>query len=83
MLYEVITLTRIIRIITRISPKKALELQESGASIVDVRQPSEYHSGHIKGAVNIPLDNISVITSYSIHYTKLYDRSSVVISGNQ
>ncbi len=53
---------RVIKSITRISPKKALELQESGASIVDVRQPSEYHSGHIKGAVNIPLDSISKIT---------------------
>jgi len=55
-------LTRIIKLITRISPRKALEMQENGASIVDVRQPSEYHSGHIKGAVNVPLDNISKIT---------------------
>ncbi|MEM5769123.1 MAG: rhodanese-like domain-containing protein [Bacillota bacterium] len=53
---------RIIQSIRRISPKKALALQASGASVVDVRQPSEYSSGHIKGAVNIPLDSISKIT---------------------
>ena len=53
---------RIIKAITRISPRRALELQQSGASIVDVRQPSEYYNGHIKDAVNIPLDNISKIT---------------------
>lgn len=53
---------RVIRAIRRISPKKALELQKGGASIVDVRAPGEYSSGHIKGAVNIPLDNISRIT---------------------
>lgn len=55
-------LIRIIKSIQRISPQKALELQKSGASIIDVRQPSEYSSGHIKGAVNIPLDHISRIT---------------------
>jgi rhodanese-related sulfurtransferase len=53
---------RIIKAATRISPKKALALQESGAAIIDVRQPSEYSSCHIKGAVNIPLDTISKIT---------------------
>jgi rhodanese-related sulfurtransferase len=29
-----------------------------GAVIVDVRTPSEYKSGHIPGALNIPLDSI-------------------------
>lgn len=53
---------RIIKTMRRISPKKALELQGQGASIVDVRQPSEYSTGHIKGAVNIPLNSISKIT---------------------
>ena len=53
---------RIVQSIRRISPKKALELQSGGAAIVDVRQPSEYNSGHIQGAVNIPLDGISKIT---------------------
>ena len=34
------------------------EMVESGALIVDVRTPAEYKSGHIKGALNIPLDGI-------------------------
>ena len=55
-------IVRAIKAIRRISPQKALELQGNGASIVDVRQPSEYYSGHIKGAVNFPLDSISKIT---------------------
>lgn len=53
---------RVIKSIKRISPKMALKLHKSGASIVDVRQPNEYGAGHIKGAVNIPLANISRIT---------------------
>jgi phage shock protein E len=41
------------------SPKvdiKALVAQ--GAVIVDVRSPGEYQSGHIKGSLNFPLDNL-------------------------
>lgn len=35
------------------------ELIENGAKIVDVRSPSEYRMGHIKGSVNIPLQEIN------------------------
>ncbi len=28
-------------------------------TIIDVREPHEYQSGHVKGALNIPLDQIS------------------------
>ena len=31
------------------------ELVESGACIIDVREPGEFTAGHLKGAVNIPL----------------------------
>lgn len=34
------------------------ELVRNGALIVDVRTPGEFAQGHIKGAVNIPLDAI-------------------------
>jgi phage shock protein E len=34
-------------------------LLEQGAIIVDVRTPGEYKSGHIDGAMNIPLDMIA------------------------
>jgi rhodanese-related sulfurtransferase len=33
-------------------------LQQNGAVIIDVRTAGEFNSGHIKGAVNIPVDNI-------------------------
>ena len=34
------------------------ELIKKGAMIVDVRSKGEYSSGHIKGSVNIPVDQI-------------------------
>jgi rhodanese-related sulfurtransferase len=33
-------------------------LVQQGAVIVDVRSENEFKSGHIKGAINIPLNNI-------------------------
>jgi rhodanese-related sulfurtransferase len=33
-------------------------LMQQGAVIVDVRTENEFKSGHIKGAINIPLNNI-------------------------
>ena len=34
------------------------ELMKNGAVILDVRTKGEYQSGHIKGALNIPLDSL-------------------------
>jgi rhodanese-related sulfurtransferase len=34
------------------------ELVKQGATIVDVRSPAEFQSGHIKGAINIPLQTL-------------------------
>lgn len=35
------------------------QLVKDGAVIVDVRSKGEYSSGHIKGSINIPLDQLS------------------------
>lgn len=34
------------------------ELMANGAKVIDVRSPQEFSGGHIKGAVNIPLDSL-------------------------
>jgi rhodanese-related sulfurtransferase len=34
------------------------ELVANGAVVVDVRTPAEFKSGHVKGAINIPVDSI-------------------------
>ena len=34
-------------------------LVENGAIVVDVRSNEEFRQGHIKGAINIPLDHIN------------------------
>lgn len=44
-------------------------LAEKGAVILDVRTPAEFKSGHIKGAVNIPVDklqaNLAKVKAYN------------------
>ena len=34
------------------------ELLSNGATVIDVRSPGEFNSGHYKGSKNIPLDQI-------------------------
>ena len=42
-----------------LSPALARELLSKGALLVDVRSPSEFSSGHIEGARNIPVNAIA------------------------
>jgi phage shock protein E len=35
------------------------QLMKEGATVVDVRSPGEFATGHVKGAINIPLDRIA------------------------
>jgi rhodanese-related sulfurtransferase len=42
-----------------LGPKTSFtELMQQGALVVDVRTPDEFNTGHIKGAINLPLDRI-------------------------
>ncbi len=40
--------------IREIDAETLLQLQASGAPVIDVREPGEFAAGHIPGAVNIP-----------------------------
>lgn len=42
----------------QISPARARELVQAGAKLVDVRSAAEFASGHIPGAVNVPVGEI-------------------------
>jgi len=45
-------------------------LKQQGAIILDVRTPAEFKSGHIKGAINIPVDQVKA----NIKKIKGYDK---------
>ena len=49
-------------------------LMKEGALIVDVRSPKEYASGHIKGSINLPLDNLSK------NLNKLKDTNQAIVT---
>ncbi|MBK9329202.1 MAG: rhodanese-like domain-containing protein [Sphingobacteriales bacterium] len=56
------------------------ELLKKGAVIIDVRTKAEYQNGHIKGSLNIPLNNLSN------HYSRLKKDLPVITccaSGNR
>lgn len=42
----------------QVNVDKVRELVEAGSSIIDVREAYEFKSGHIKGAINIPLSEL-------------------------
>jgi phage shock protein E len=43
----------------QISTKDATAYLKNGAFVIDVRSPSEYSSGHLTNAINIPLDAVT------------------------
>jgi rhodanese-related sulfurtransferase len=43
-----------------IPPDEAKALVQKGAVLVDVRTPEEFASGHLEGAINIPVDELSM-----------------------
>lgn len=50
------------------------ELVKSGAVILDVRTKGEYASGHIKGSINIPVEQLAG------NLNKLKDKNNVIIT---
>ncbi len=42
----------------RVKPARAHELVKGGAALVDVRSPMEFSSGHLPGALNMPLNEL-------------------------
>lgn len=50
------------------------ELVKSGAIILDVRTSGEFASGHIKGAINIPVDQLGR------NLSKLKDKEKTIIT---
>ena len=43
----------------KVAPEKARALVAEGALLLDVRTPGEFSSGHIRGAKNVPLHELS------------------------
>jgi rhodanese-related sulfurtransferase len=44
----------------RVDVRTARQMQLAGDTIIDVRRPEEYSSGHIAGSINIPIDELTV-----------------------
>lgn len=44
--------------VSEIDPATVAEWVEQGASVIDVREPWEFESGHVPGAVNIPMAQV-------------------------
>jgi phage shock protein E len=42
-----------------VSADKARRFLQDGGVLVDVRNPGEFSSGHVPGAINVPLGNLS------------------------
>lgn len=42
----------------QVSRKDALQYLKEGATVIDVRSPGEFQSGHLERAINVPLNEI-------------------------
>jgi rhodanese-related sulfurtransferase len=66
----------------QIEPRRAAELIEQGAAVIDVRDPDEYEAGHIAGARHVPLERLGAETAGAdgsrpiVFYCRSGDRSS-------
>lgn len=44
---------------TKVSPAKLTRLINDGAMVIDLRKAEDFRQSHIKGATNIPLENLA------------------------
>ena len=56
--FAVLVVLFLLRRMGQVSSKDALEHLRNGALVIDVRTPGEFNSGHLPGAINLPLDEI-------------------------
>lgn len=42
----------------KVTPDVAKKMMEEGVKLIDVRSPEEFAAGHVKGAINVPMDQI-------------------------
>lgn len=50
------------------------QLVDNGALILDVRSPAEYAGGHVKGSVNVPLNQLNT------YVRKLKNKEQIIIT---
>lgn len=58
----------------QLSSSDALAHLKNGALVIDVRTPGEFNSGHLKSAINLPLDQIETALS-----RRVQDKSKVLL----
>ena len=58
----------------QVSPRLAREYLQHGAQVVDVRSEQEFAAGHLRGAINIPLDRLQTTAP-----KKLLDPTQVLL----
>lgn len=61
--------------VSTVPPARAVQLMNRGGLVVDVREPSEFASGHLPNAVNIPLGSVQTRLN---ELQKYKDRAIVV-----
>ena len=66
--------------VAQINPDDAHQRQTAGAVIVDVREPNEWKSGHIPGAVHIPIGQLGMHVG---RFDKSQEMIVVCRSGNR
>jgi len=58
----------------QISAEAAVAHLKNGALLIDVRNPAEYSTGHLKGAINVPLQQID-----SLIGSQVKDKDQVIL----